>query len=232
MSDKKFTIKEAAAVIGCGEKGLGFTTKTGFSYGLPAQISCRVGSRLSKQKGSACFGCYARGGNYLYPSTKTAHGRRLESVKKLKSKTFRALWVNAMAFLINNVAKNHDKSMWFFRWHDSGDLVSIDHLRTIADVAKATPQIKHWLPTKEIGIVKRFLKTDKIPSNLTIRLSAYYVDKPEDFNLDLPTAVVYTEKISGIRECPAILNHKGCHENKCRACWSKKVKSVGYKKHN
>ena len=227
MSENKITLKHAKQVTG----GIGFTTKTGFSYGLPARKACRVGSRLSKEKGSACFGCYARGGNYAYPSVKTAHDNRLGSIRKLKDTTFRSLWVQCMVLMINNVAKKHDKSMYFFRLHDSGDLRDVNHLKAIAEVAEATPEVKHWLPTKEVGVVRDFLKTESIPENLNVRLSAYFVDKPADFDLDLPVAVVYTDSVDGAHVCPAIQNHKGCHGNGCRACWSKSVKTVGYQKH-
>ena len=223
----KLTIKRSKEITG----GIGFTTKTGFSYGLPARTACNVGSKLSGQKGSACFGCYARGGNYAYPSVKQAHANRLTSVQKLNDSEASSLWVQAMVTLILNVAKKHSRNMWFFRWHDSGDLVSVDHLRTIAEVARNTPEISHWLPTKEVNVVRDFLKTDSIPDNLTIRLSAYFIDKPADFNLDLPTAMVYKEKEATGHECPAVQNHKGCLGNNCRLCWDSDIKTVCYKYH-
>ena len=35
---------------------------------------------------------------------------------------------------------------------DSGDLQSLEMLEAIAEVARQTPEVKHWLPTKEYGI--------------------------------------------------------------------------------
>lgn len=220
-------IKEAKQITG----GIGFTTKTGFSYGLPARISCKVGCKLANKKGSTCHGCYARGGNYAYPSTKQAHQNRFNSVNKLGTKTFRQQWIDAMVTLIMSTAKRNEKDMWFFRWHDSGDIVSVDHLRAIAEVAKATPDVQHWLPTKEKRTVKKYLEKDQLPKNLTVRMSHYFVDKEIDFDFDTPTAGVYKDTKPKGHKCPAILAHKGCREVGCRACWNKKIKKVFYQIH-
>lgn len=221
-------IKEAKEITG----GIGFTSKTGFSFGLPALTSCRTGCRLASKEGTTCSGCYAKGGNYAYNSVKTAHKNRLNAVKQLHKKTYKEKWVNAMVTLIENKAEKTDSSMHYFRWHDSGDLQGIDHLRAIVEVAKKTPNIKHWLPTKEKQTVKLFLQNERLPKNLTIRLSAYYVDKNPDFDINIPVAAVYRDNEPGKGHvCPAILQHKGCHEVGCRACWSKKVRKVNYKYH-
>jgi len=78
QEEQKMLIKDAKAITG----DIGFTTKTGFAFGLQARTACKIGSKLCKKEGSTCFGCYARGGNYAYPSVKTAHGRRLIGVMK------------------------------------------------------------------------------------------------------------------------------------------------------
>ena len=220
-------IKDAKSITG----GIGFTSKTGFSYGLPARTACKVGCKLANKEGSTCFGCYARGGNYSYPSTKTAHKNRLASVKKLENKAFRKQWVEAMVTLIDNKKKANDPSMWFFRWHDSGDLVSVAHLEAIAEVAKATPEVKHWIPSKEKDTVKKYRAKNKMPANMNVRMSHYYVDKETDFGFNSTVAGVYKETNPKGHKCPAILQHKGCHEVGCRACWNKKVKKVFYKIH-
>ena len=225
-------IKDAKAITG----GIGFTTKTGFSFGLPARTACKVGSKLCKKEGSTCFGCYARGGNYAYPSVKTAHGRRLIGVMKLKSKTFRSQWVEAMTTLIKNTIKTKglDKKTRFFRWHDSGDILGLDHFRSIVEVCLATPKVKHWIPTKEIPTIKKYLKAGGVmPKNLCVRLSSYYVDKVDNFNLDIPKSVVYskTADTGKAKICQAILQHKGCLEVGCRKCWNKNVDLVGYQLH-
>jgi len=225
------TIKHAREVTG----GIGFTTKTGFSYGLPARTACNVGCKLAKIEGTTCFGCYATQNNYRYSSVKKAQKNRFNAVKKAcKDLECHDLWVDAMVFLINKETDKNPESMWYFRWHDSGDILNVEHLQLIYKVAKKTPHVKHWIPTKEEATVKEFLKTHRLPKNMTIRLSAQYIDKPADYELNLPKAVVYTrhhEPKNKAHICPSIINHKGCLGNNCRMCWDKRVRTVAYKKH-
>jgi hypothetical protein len=220
-------IKDAKAITG----GIGFTSKTGFSFGLPAKTSCKVGCKLAEKEGSTCFGCYAEGGNYSYPSTKKAHANRFEGVKRLHDSEWKKAWVEGLVTLIASKGAKAERDELYFRWHDSGDIVGLDHLKAIVEVAKATPHIKHWLPTKEVGTVKKYLENHKLPSNLCIRLSGYFVDQDPDFDIDLPKAAVYKETKPKGHVCPAILNHKGCKENGCRKCWNKRIRQVNYKLH-
>ena len=76
-------------------------------------------------------------------------------------------WVDAMTFQIlrYNTDLHH-------RWFDSGDLQSVEMLRAICNVCALTPQIKHWLPTQERAIVQEFKRSNTIPANLVIRISA------------------------------------------------------------
>jgi hypothetical protein len=67
------------------------------------------------------------------------------------------------------------KRQKWFRWHDAGDLQSVDHMNKIIEVCKLTPDTKHWLPTQE----RQYLpKPEDVPENLIIRLSAAKVDGP------------------------------------------------------
>ena len=88
------------------------------SYNLPANM-CQTGAKLRKIKGTPCWGCYAFNGRYNFPNVKDALTRRLESLTHPQ-------WVEAMAVLIKG--KKH------FRWHDSGDLQSVWHLKRIFEV--------------------------------------------------------------------------------------------------
>ena len=108
------------------------------SYGLPAQ-ACKVGGQLRNVKGSTCENCYAYDrGMYVLPVVKKAQARRLEKIT-------REDWAPSMARAINK-----DK---YFRWHDSGDIQDADHFAKIVEVARATPDCLHWLPTREAQIV-------------------------------------------------------------------------------
>jgi hypothetical protein len=114
------------------------------------------------------------------------------------------------------------KSKWF-RWHDSGDIQSLDHLKKIFVVCNLTPDVNHWLPTREASVVA-LVTPEEVPVNLIIRISATKVDgNPPTF---WPyTSSVVTEK----KTCPAAEQDNKCLS--CRACWDKSVPNVAYGKH-
>lgn len=210
-------IGEAKRITG---GGLGKPSKMpGTSYGLPAK-ACHVGAKLAKVEGSVCHGCYALKGNYLYPSVQTAQERRLASITDPQ-------WVDAMVTLLN-----HSGTGWH-RWHDSGDLQSVDHLLAISDICRATPHIQHWLPTREIMIVKACVARlaafgRELPSNLCVRVSATMIDGKATKVWDT-TSGVHTEPTAAMRVCPAPTQGNKCGD--CRACWDKSVSHVSYHKH-
>jgi len=180
------------------------------SYNLPAR-ACQTGAKLREIPGTPCYGCYAFKGRYNFPNVKDALTRRLESITHLH-------WVEAMATLIKG--KKH------FRWHDSGDLQSVHHLKKIFDVCKLTPETSHWLPTQERKLLQ-FLDPDTIPTNLIIRLSNAKNDtKPG--NAWTHWSTVVTKPRAG-HVCPAPEQGNNC--GSCRACWSKDVEEVQYKIH-
>lgn len=224
-------IKEAKEITG----GLGFTQKTGMAYGLPAVVSCQVGAKLACVKGSVCEGCYGVSGRYQIPTVLACQKRRMASVEALEysHKDFDQ-WVDAMVLLISR--ENEKKSLGaenkgYFRWHDTGDLISLKHLQAIVKIARKLPKIKFWLPTKEIDTVISYTNVfGQMPKNLCVRLSSYMVDKKAKTFKGLPTANVHTKKALG-QACPAIEAHSGCGKLGCRKCWDKTVKAVSYKKH-
>lgn len=188
------------------------------AYNLPAS-ACKTGSKLRKVKDSPCSSCYACKGRYVFPNVQDALGRRLRSITTSD-------WTDAMVLLITKRSKD------YFRWHDSGDIQDEAHLMRILDVCEQTPDVEHWLPTMEVGIVERVSKMRTLPENLIIRRSSPKVDKP--LTGDYTSSVVYTDGLEDadhIFKCPATVNHNTCEDNKCRACWDSTVKTVGYKKH-
>jgi hypothetical protein len=190
----------------------------GFAYSIPAQ-ACNVGSRLRTVQGSICSKCYALKGRYVFGNVKKALQRRLASL-------IHSEWVEAMAFQINQASIN------VFRWHDSGDIQNLEHLEKIAAVCEATPDVRHWLPTREYAIVTAYKeKHGAFPTNLNIRLSAYMMDGP------LPTAAAERlgVTVSGVTSdptkvtCPAYKQGGVC--GSCRACWDKNQAVVNYPRH-
>ena len=193
--------KEAKEITG----GLSAPSKMpGPAYNLPA-TQCITGAKLVKVPGSVCHGCYALKGRYRFSNVRMALARRLESLKHPR-------WVEAMTVLVKG--KKH------FRWHDSGDIQSVEHLINIFEVCKRTPDTKHWLPTQE----RKYLPMGSYPDNLVIRLSnAKNNTKPGNAWSHWSTVV------DSDGDCPASKQGNVC--GTCRRCWSRDVKHVTYPKH-
>ena len=204
------TLKQADKIHG----GLSKPSKMpGYAYGIPAKY-CNIGSILRQLPGSVCSKCYALKGRYVFPTVLQAQERRFQSLTHPQ-------WVDAMVFSIRKLKCD------YFRWHDSGDLQGIWHLKNIVKVALLCPETKFWLPTREVQIVDEYLKTiGDFPNNLVVRISAPYIDgelASKVFN----TSTVVSNKNDAT--CPAYKQGGKC--GSCRACWDPTVKNVSYPKH-
>ena len=189
----------------------------GHSYGLPAR-ECITGRKLVGVAGSTCANCYAFKGMYRT----FAYVINPAQYKRLRSITHPD-WVAAMVTLIRASGDT------VFRWHDSGDIQSLAHLRRIALVAELLPGVRFWLPTREYAIVRQFCAIDgAFPSNLVVRLSAHMVDGPIPDICGLPTSGVHTVDPIGFA-CPARAQGNVCGD--CRACWDSNVRHVSYHLH-
>lgn len=218
MQTIKFYKKDAINIAGSCTKTKKMPSE---SYSLPAQ-ECITGSKLVNVKGSVCEGCYALKGNYhrFKSNIEPAQYKRLESIKHPD-------WVKAMVKLIGNKP--------YFRWHDSGDLQSVDHLYKIAEVARQLDRTLFWLPTREYDIVKDFVKNHAIPHNLIIRMSTMMIDQPAKLPRSLTgfanilTSSVHSQKELDGFKCLAPKQEGQCRS--CRACWDNKVTNVSYHVH-
>ena len=187
----------------------------GLSYSLPAW-ECQVGAKLRKVPGSVCAGCYALKGNYTrYPAIKAAQYYRLQSLRHPQ-------WIPAMVAQI--------KRQKFFRWHDAGDLQSVQHLKNIFEVCKLTPGTKHWLPTREVKYT-RLMDPAIVPSNLKITISDHMIDQ-EAHMKSWPFTSGVTTADDATCPAPKQLDKNGQpHCKDCRACWDRDVARVTYGKH-
>lgn len=233
------TVREAQAIAGT----LGHPSKMpGFSYGISAK-KCITGSKLRSVPGSVCSGCYAMTDWYhSWRPLLQGHARRWEGIHHPR-------WVDAMVRMISSACVGENR---WFRWHDSGDIQGAWHFRRIVEVAERTPEITHWIPTREYAIVaqvirERLASGKAMPPNLTIRLSAHMIDQEPVIPLELqdvlgqlPVSTVST--VSLIRSGFQVVEGKGsvecraveARDNKCgscRACWDPRVKSVNYPQH-
>ena len=214
---KKILIKDARAITG----GLTKTSKMPCdTYSLSA-LDCQVGSKLRLVEGSTCSTCYALKGNY-----KRFHNSIYKAMKRRKASLKNSLWVEAMVKLIEAQAQRNGD---FFRWHDSGDIQSIKHLKQIIEVARLTAGILHWLPTREVAIVKNCISL--IPRNLIIRVSAPMIDGKAIDHFDNTSTVISSTLKARKNDfiCKASFQDGEC--KKCRACWDKNIKNIAYLKH-
>lgn len=213
------TIKELNERVG----GLSNPSKMpGFSFSLPAE-ACKVGSLLRRVEGSTCASCYAMKGRYAFGNVKNAMARRLAAVDSPS-------WTEDMVNLIQKKYRNKKGEDRVFRWHDSGDIQSVSHLSKIVDICRRLPDIKFWLPSRENGIVAAYLRDAQgFPSNLNVRMSAPLVgtSRPtSDSRISYSSVDATSDKVY---QCPAPSQGNVCGD--CRACWSKDVRTVNYRKH-
>ena len=181
--------KEAWALVG----GLSKPSKMpGWSIGIPAK-ECKTGAKLRQVENSVCYECYALKGCYVFAVVQAAQYKRLEAIKHPD-------WVQAMTTLINS------KKPDVFRWHDSGDVQNLDHLRRIYAVCRLTPSVKHWMPTREAWTKDYIVEA---PDNLVVRFSIPMVDQAAIDSWP-HTSTVSTKKIDVT--CPAPLQGNKCRD--------------------
>ncbi len=187
----------------------------GLSYGISAKL-CKVGAALAKIKGSTCHNCYALKANYSYPSVQAAHAKRAAGIDDPN-------WTSAMVYLIEKSGET------YFRWHDSGDLQSFQHLLNIVTIAEKLPAVSFWLPTREKALINQYMRAfGDFPANLCVRVSAAMVDSnaPTGYT---NTSTVHNDKAAQGFSCPAQSQGNKCLD--CRACWNKSIANVSYRQH-
>jgi len=178
-------------------------------------FKCKTGSKLAKVPGSVCHDCYARKGMYRMPNV----------INKMEE---REDFFHAIDFVPRMVALLNRTRSEFFRWFDSGDVEDVRMALNIIDVIKATPDKRHWIPTKEHKIWADALKIEPLPDNAVLRLSQTMVDQAPPDKWQWSSAVIKDAAPIG-HECPAPKQDGKC--GPCRACWDRDVKTVSYHKH-
>jgi len=221
------TYKEAYILIG----GLSAPSKMPWHSWSTSALDCKTGSKLRKVEGSTCSKCYACKGNYTFPVVKQAHARKLEAINDPR-------FVEAFVLVLTTLYLKSSKTYNLdgkpvkenrFRWHDSGDIQSVEHLSMINEIARQTPFLNHWLPTREYGMVNSFLrKGNTFSGNLTVRMSAIMMGTGfEEHPMGLPFSTVGFNG-EGVDQCVAYSQGGKCLD--CNACWDKE-KDVNYPKH-
>lgn len=199
--------------------GLSWPSKMpGAAFGLPPE-ACNVGARMAQIPGTVCSACYAMRGQYSFGDATAAQQRRLLLLYGTDATT----WVNAFVRVLEKARVD------YFRWHDSGDLQGVWHLQRVVDICRATPHIRHWLPTREIAVVRAFQAAGgTFPENLVVRISGNKPDQPAPQVTGCATAAVYTVGKFPVQgeACHAYdvngkMRPEGCGD--CRLCWTDKA---------
>jgi len=210
----KFTTQEAWEYVG----RLSEPSKMPcYSYSISPR-KCKTGAKLAKIPGTVCSKCYAFRGNYPRPTIQKRLAIRLKSISK-------PYWVEAMVTVIKG-----KESSGFFRFFDAGDIQDLPHLIKICEVARRLPEIKFWLPTREVGFLRLYLACGlTFPDNLTIRLSATRFEELLPASALLELGVLSSSVSKAAWTCPSDTQDNQCLS--CRKCWDKNIANVTYKYH-
>jgi hypothetical protein len=159
---------------------------------------------------------------YSFPVVRNAQQRRLDILASNLND-----WKRDMTELIRRKYRNKTGDSAVFRWHDSGDLQSLEHFEAIIQIARDFPTIRFWIPTKEIGIVRKWIRRNReFPTNLAVRVSAPMIGSAAK---PIPGALSSTVGAGVGYACPAYGQGGTC--GPCRACWDTSVPSVDYPQH-
>lgn len=187
------------------------------SWSLEALVTC-PGARENGELVPACAGCYATSGNYRFPNVKAPRASNLIDWK-------RDAWVDDMVAAIGT-----DK---YFRFFDSGDVYHIDLARKILAVMRATPNTRHWLPTRmhKIAKFKAVLLAMAKLDNVVVRRSSDAVTGQWDKRQSTASTiyVVAHGVPAGATGCPAYTTDGKCGD--CRQCWDKNISCIAYPGH-
>ena len=213
--------------------GLGQPSKMpGFAYGIPPEF-CRVGSRLRELENTPCSDCYACKGRYTTTESDGTPG----TVARAQSARFSSLsnlgaWRENMIRILGSLTKHTPRNLRYFRWHDAGDIQSIEHLRAIVAIAEALPAWRFWVPTQEHAEVRRYLQSGgTFPRNLCVRESSPRLGAPIQASTG-SSSYVEPDKAAfraNPNRCRAYENGGKC--GSCRKCWEPEVPIIVYPAH-
>lgn len=187
------------------------------SWSLQALETCPGSISSAGVLVDACSGCYATTGCYSFKGTKAVRADN-------KAAWQESGWVDTM---VSALSKQR-----FFRWFDSGDMYSLSLAVKMYAVMVATPNTKHWLPTRMYKFAKfeTILAQMEALPNVMVRRSSDAVDGTYTAGVHGSTIVPAGMPLpAGVVACTAPDNGGKC--SGCRACYSKDVPVVAYIAH-
>lgn len=187
------------------------------SWSLQAIETCPGARDAAGELVPACSGCYATTGHYRFPNVKAPREHNREDWK-------RPDWV---ADMIDAIGADG-----YFRWFDSGDVYDVRLADKILQVMAATPQTRHWLPTR----MHKFPKFGAVLSrmeeleNVVVRRSS---DSITGGTIDGATTSTIVPDVDNAPAdavvCEAYDRDGKCGD--CRACWDKSTAVIAYPAH-
>jgi hypothetical protein len=194
------------------------TSKLGTkSWSLQALETCPGSKAADGSLVPACSGCYATTGTYHFPDVKAVRADN-------KADWQRDGWT---ADMVKALSKDSH-----FRWFDSGDMYSLELAEKMLAIMAATPNTKHWLPTRMYKFPKfqAVLKAMQALPNVMVRYSSDAVDGTFTPGVHGSTIVPdATSAPAGVTVCQAYSQGGKCLD--CRACYDKSVAVIGYPAH-
>ena len=140
------------------------------SVSLPAGVTCRNDCECSKK-------CYAKKLERMRPSVRDAYKHNYELLKTSPNTYWREVEASIMMSR-------------FFRYHVSGDIVDLNYLRKMVEIAERNKHCEMLCFTKKYDTVNAYLLSGgKVPPNLHLIFSAWR-GLPMDNPFRLPEAHV------------------------------------------
>jgi len=195
---------------------LGQTSKMpGKSWGLPAGSTCPGSRDASGAVVPVCQACYAKTGNYTYPAARKAREFNREDWR-------RDGWV---ADMIRELSMES-----YFRWFDSGDLYHAELGHKILEVVRATPHVRHWIPTRShtVARLRTVLELIRAEPNAVVRYSSPRADGTYDAEHG-STVIPLEDWPTEATVCPSSKQEGRC--GTCRQCWDKDIAVIAYVGH-
>ena len=124
------------------------------SVSLPPVITCAPGCKCAGK-------CYAAKLCRIYKTVRQAYNRNLEILNTDSSAYFQQV-------------NDYCKTVRFFRWHVSGDIVGPGYLLNMVSIAENNPHCKFLAFTKQYGLVNNYIeKYGPLPINLQVLFSEW-----------------------------------------------------------
>jgi len=193
------------------------------SWSLPALTHCPGAREKGGLIVEVCRGCYAREGCYHFPSTKAVRESNVLDYKQDD-------WEDRV------IAKLEGEE--YFRWFDSGDVDTPVLAAKLHRIVKATPDTKHWIPTRshKFKRIDRHLRLIDEEPNACVRISSDNIGVPiveYVAGARRPSSVVI-KNANDVPDGATVCNSyktKPAKCNGCRACWDKTVETIAYPIH-